>query len=122
MRLLIDANLSPVVAAGLRDAGHEASHVVDHGLVYASDEQIAEFAAASGAVVVSADSDFATLLALSRGMAPSLVLFRSADHLTPVEQTALLAANLPTVTTELESGAVVSISREHLRVRLLPLR
>jgi predicted nuclease of predicted toxin-antitoxin system len=62
------------------------------------------------------------MLALRGASAPSLVLFRSADLLTPLEQSALLVANLPAVQEELDDGAVVSISRAHLRVRRLPLR
>lgn len=122
MRLLIDANLSPVVAERLRAAGFDATHVEDHGLGAASDEHIASFAVEHDAAIVSADSDFATILALTGKGAPSLVLFRSADALAPSGQAALLAANLPTVEDELRAGAVVSISREHLRVRRLPLR
>lgn len=73
-------------------------------------------------MILSADSDFASMLALGRGTAPSLVLFRSADMFRPLEQAALLVANLPGVEDELKAGAVVSISRGHLRVRRLPLR
>lgn len=122
MKLLVDANLSPRVAEQLAKAGYEATHVVDHGLVSASDEQIAAFAAADDYVIVSADSDFATMLALSGSRSPSLVLMRSADALTPTEQAELLVANLPTVVNALGDGAVVSISRHHLRMRPLPLR
>jgi hypothetical protein len=50
------------------------------------------------------DSDFATNLALSGKLAPSLVLFRSADRLIPSQQAALLIANLPTMEPELEPG------------------
>jgi hypothetical protein len=62
------------------------------------------------------------MLALSGRTSPSLVLMRSADALTPTEQGRLLIDNLPTVADSLEHGAVVSISRLHLRVRSLPLR
>lgn len=122
MKLLVDANLSPAVADQLRAAGFDVSHVADHGMWATSDEEIAVFAAAESSAIISADSDFATILALSGKSTPSLVLFRSADALTPTEQAALLAANLPTVEEELAIGAVVSISRNHLRVRRLPLR
>ena len=83
---------------------------------------IASFAISQRSAIVSADSDFATILAMTGRGRPSLVLFRSADALTPREQAALLAANLPTVEDELQIGAVVSISLNHLRVRRLPLR
>jgi predicted nuclease of predicted toxin-antitoxin system len=58
VRLLVDANLSPVVAARLRSAEFEAVHVADVGLLTAADEAIMEYAAASGLVIVSADTDF----------------------------------------------------------------
>jgi predicted nuclease of predicted toxin-antitoxin system len=122
MKVLVDANLSPKVAERLRKFGFEASHVIDHGLMTASDVVISDFAIDRGLVIVSADSDFATMLALGRGTAPSLVLFRSADMLTPPEQGGVLAANLPAVAEDLEAGAVVTIARGHLRVRRLPLR
>lgn len=122
MKLLVDANLSPVVSERLRAAGIDASHVYDHDLGTASDRAIAVFAAAEGAAVISADSDFATNLALSGGVAPSLVLFRSADKLIPTQQAALIIANLPTIEPELEAGAVVSMSPTHLRTRRLPLK
>ncbi|QOD92729.1 MULTISPECIES: DUF5615 family PIN-like protein [Microcella] len=122
MKLLVDANLSPAVSVALTAAGFEATHVRDVGLVKASDIEIAEFAAETGAVVVSADSDFATLLALSRGSAPSLVLLRSSDHLAPAVQAEILISNLSAVESDLSEGAVVSIVREHVRVRRLPLR
>lgn len=66
--------------------------------------------------VISADSDFATLLSLTGDTAPSLLLLRSGDSLSPAEQVAL-----STVADELEAGAVVSLSNRHLRVRRLPL-
>ncbi len=74
MNLLVDANLSPRLAEGLVKEGFQASHVMDHGLLTASDHTIMAFAAEVGAAIVSADSDFATMLALSGADTPSLVL------------------------------------------------
>ena len=123
MRLLIDANLSPRVAAQLADMGFDAIHVADVGLLTAADEAILGYASASQLVIVSADTDFGELLAASPGRArPSVVLLRSADHLTPDQQAALLAANLPSVADGLETGALVSNARGRLRMRSLPIR
>lgn len=58
MKLLIDANLSPSVADGLREAGFDAVHVADLDLVTASDGEIFDRAVSDGLVVVTADSDF----------------------------------------------------------------
>lgn len=121
MRLLIDASLSPRIAARLRGAGHDAVHVADIGMLAASDQAILAHAASSGLVIISADTDFGELLAVSGATRPSVVLLRSADHLTPGQQATLLIANLPAVAAELDSGAAVSIARSRLRVRPLPV-
>ncbi|MGH3546487.1 MAG: DUF5615 family PIN-like protein [Mycobacteriales bacterium] len=123
MKLLTDANLSPRIAKRLcDDGGYEASHVRDHGLFTASDEVILSHAAATGYVVISADSDFSTMLALAGLPSPSLVLLRSHDHLTPDEQAELLLRNLPAVEQDLSTGAVVSITVDRMRVRPLPMK
>lgn len=93
MKLLVDACRSPGVAAQLRHAAFDAVHVRDVGLVTASDETISAYARSQNMIVVAADSDFATLVALSTGTAPSIVLLRSADGMSPSEQAAVLAVN-----------------------------
>jgi len=122
MRFGVDANLSPRVAASLSSAGFGSIHVGDVGLLTAADQAILDYAAVNELVIVSADTDFGELLAVTRGaVRPSVVLLRSADRLSPAEQAALLAANLPAVADELKTGAVVTIARGRVRVRSLPI-
>jgi len=121
MKLLVDENLSPRVAVLLREGGADAVHVLERGLGGATDSAVSAVAIAEDRAVISADSDFATLLALSRGTAPSLVLLRSSDRLKPPAQAALLLANLGALETDLLQGVVVSLSTTHVRVRRLPL-
>lgn len=122
MRFFVDANLSPVVASALRDAGHDAVHVVDLGLVTADDDRILEAAAQDDRFIVTADADFGALLAIGGLAKPSVVLLRSADHLGPREQAALVLANLAQLADDLEAGAVASVSRGWVRVRSLPVQ
>ncbi len=121
MKLLVDENLSPRIADLLRDGGLEATHLLEQGLGGAPDTDVSALAIAEGRAIISADSDFTTLLALSRGTAPSLVLLRSGDRLKPPAQAALLLANLPGLEADLVRGVVVSLGAEHVRVRHLPL-
>jgi predicted nuclease of predicted toxin-antitoxin system len=121
MRFLVDNALSPDVARGLSDAGHDAIHVRDIGLAAADDPTIFDRAADEDRIVVSADTDFGTLLALGQQGRPSVVLFRGATPRRPAGQLALLLANLPSVEGDLLAGAIVIIEPSRVRVRALPI-
>ncbi len=83
MNLLVDANLSPAVAAQLRDAGYDAVHVIDVGLATAIDPDIVDHAEDQGLVIVTVDTDFPMLIALRRASSPSVVLLRGATSSHP---------------------------------------
>lgn len=121
MRFLLDANLSPALLGPLRQAGHQGVHVVDLGLLAAADTEILERAADEGYTVITADSDFPTMLALTGASTPSVVHLRHINELTGREQAALLVANLPTVVGDLQNGAIVSLSPTRMAVRRLPI-
>jgi len=122
VRLLLDQNLSVQIAGRLRAAGHDAVHVRERGLERAEDDVILQLAAAEKRTLISEDTDFGALLAEAGQAAPSFVLIRSADPLTPDDQADLLLANLGAVSEDLEKGCVVVLGRGRLRVRPLPLR
>lgn len=121
MRLLLDANLSPRLIAGLVEAGYEARHVDEIGLLGASDVKIFDRAAEDGDAVVTADSDFSMLLAARGSAGPSVVLLRQVAELAWPEHQRLLVENLPAVLADLDAGAVVSLSPTRLAVRRLPI-
>lgn len=121
MRFLLDANLSPRLVEDLRSAGHAAVHVVDLGLLAATDDAIFERASVDGLVLITADSDFPMMLALRRATNPSVVLLRHVSELAPADQAGLLIANLPAVLDDLSRGAIVSLSPRRMGVRRLPI-
>lgn len=121
MRLLVDENLSARVAARLDETGHDAVHVTAVGLGSTDDAVILQSAAAEGQVVLTADADFSTMLALQGRSLPSVLMLRSSDHLTPDEQADLILLALEQVGEELEDGAVASVTPERARIRRLPI-
>lgn len=121
MRFLIDECVSPRVGEALTEAGHDAVHLRDVGLLGASDEDVMASASADSRVVVSADTDFGELLATRGATLPSLILLRQPDR-TAGHQAQTILANLPQVESDLQAGAVVSLTGDRVRVRLLPLR
>ena len=121
MKLLLDMNMSPRLAAFLREAGIDPGHWADLGDVAAPDHAIAAFAAAAGMTIVTHDLDFGALLAAGDHSGPSVVQIRE-DNLSVAEIGSQLLDVIGDVADQLEAGALVTLDSAGIRLRALPLR
>ena len=71
-------------------------------------------------MIVSADTDFGTLLTFSKTNQPSVILFRHGSPRRPDAQAALLLANLDAFAEDLAYGAIVVFRKNKIRIRRLP--
>ncbi len=77
MRFVVDAQLPPALARRLTALGHTAEHVVDLGLIRASDNEIRVHAKTIGAAIITKDEDFAVHRILNDG--PNIVWMRTGN-------------------------------------------
>jgi predicted nuclease of predicted toxin-antitoxin system len=108
------------VAEALQRPPDNAVHVREYALQSASDREILDHPDAEDRIVVSADTDFGTLLApeltrhpsFSSDTAPSAGRKRQAES---------LLANVDAVAADLEAGSGVVVEPVRIRVRSLPI-
>ena len=103
MKFLVDAQLPPTLAYWLREAGHEAAHVEDVGLLHASDGAIWAHALHNDLVIVTKDEDFAARSTLAT-KAPVIVWLR-VGNATNAALRAWFEPRLHGIVTFLQSGS-----------------
>lgn len=120
MKLLLDQGLPRSAASILRSQGIDAIHTGEIGLATADDPTLIRFAEQQDRVVVTLDSDFHALLALSGAAKPSVIRIRI-EGLRAELLVRLLKALLAERSDELDRGALVTVQPRRIRIRYLPI-
>jgi len=120
MKLLLDQGIPRGSAVALRDAGLDAVHTGECDLSTASDSAILAFAREQQRIVISLDSDFHVLMARENATAPSVIRIRQ-EGLRAESAASLILSVLDLCKEDLLHGALVSVTQERVRLRLLPL-
>lgn len=120
MRLLLDQGLPRSAVTHLLDIGIDAVHTGDIGLATAEDTEIIQRALSEDRIVVTLDADFHMHIALSNAKFPSVIRIRI-EGLGARSFAHLLLPVLQQCATELNEGALVSVTENGVRIRALPL-
>ena len=120
MMILLDMNLSPRWMAILGNADIAAIHWSQIGAPAAPDRVIMDYARKHGCIVLTHDLDFSAILAATSGAKPSVIQLRASD-IRPETMAPQVIAALRQLSTELEAGALITLTSTKSRLRLLPL-
>ncbi len=120
MRFLLDQGLPRSTVAELAKRGVIAEHVGDLGMARAEDQDILAASRTRGAIAVTLDADFHTILAMTRATEPSVIRIRI-EGLKGSDVATILEAVIAGASAELTAGAAVTVTRSGIRIRLLPL-
>ena len=121
MRFLVDLNLSPQLALRLCDLGHDAVHGSDLGLIAAPDEVVLQQTRLDRRVLISADSDFGTILAATGASSPSVLYIRRTHGRRLDQLVEVITASLSVVADALGEGSLVVVGEGTARIRRLPI-
>lgn len=121
MKLLLDQG-TPLSTAGLlRSNGIDAVHTGEIDLAGAEDTEILERARKDGRIIITLDADFHALLSLSGTRSPSVIRIRI-EGIRAYEFSELIQQVLDTCGSDLEFGAMVSVTEKQIRVHRFPQR
>ena len=119
MKVIIDMNLTPKWVQFFEQQGWHAVHWRTIGEPRDSDRTIMDWAREHGYVVFTQDLDFGTLLATTHVQYPSVIQIRIKNAL-PHNLGPWLAEILHQREATLESGALLVVTKDRVRVRRLP--
>ncbi len=120
IKILLDQGLPRTAAALLREAGWDVQHVSERGMSQAADSTIIDLARMEQRMVVTLDADFHALLAVSGANGPSVLRIR--DEGLKARQLAVLVQRVLTLaSTEMESGAMITVTNNKVRIKRLPI-
>jgi len=120
MKFLLDQGLPRSTVQHLQELGIDAEHVGDLGLSIASDETILEEGRIRTAIVVTLDSDFHALLAISNASSPSVIRINMRG-LKGDSVARLIHQVVEAMQTDLVAGSAISVTERRIGLRRLPL-
>ncbi|MBI1767811.1 MAG: DUF5615 family PIN-like protein [Bacteroidetes bacterium] len=120
MKFLADMGISMDTVQWLRLQGHDAIHLSEERLHKMSDDIILIKSKNEGRVLLTCDLDFGHLLANSKEISPSVIIFRL-EFQTATQHIEKLKKILSVSNEILLAGTIISVSDKKIRSRKLPV-
>lgn len=120
MKFLVDENMPFSFTEILRELGYEALHVLEAGLDETDDALILSYAQLHQQIIVTFDLDFSRLVAVGNFQLPSVITFRL-DTMTPLFFRQIMSQHLENLKEALNTGALVTVTSQNIRVKKLPV-
>jgi len=118
--ILLDQGLPRSAASLLRDEGWDVLHTGDIGLSRSTDRQILEYARREQRAVITLDSDFHAILAVTNASSPSVIRIRL-EGLTGPDLAVLIKSIWPKIERQVKKGAMVAVTESGIRIRNIPV-
>jgi predicted nuclease of predicted toxin-antitoxin system len=104
----------------LNKKGHDTIHLRNEGLQTLSDIEIYNKAKQENRIILTCDLDFGTILAFSKSILPSIIIFRLSNEL-PINIQFHLDKILNSQSESLDRGCIIISEDNRFRVRQLPI-
>ena len=104
----------------LIERGYDSTHLRNEGLHTLSDMEIYQKAKIEHRIILTCDLDFGTILAFSKSILPSVIIFRLSNEL-PINIQFHLDKILNSHRDTLDRGCIVISEDTRYRIRLLPI-
>ena len=120
IRILLDQCVPRSAATILRNGSWGVVHTGEIGLSRAMDAYILEYATNENRIIVTLDADFHSILAVEGLDKPSVIRIRL-EGLKGLEMATLLQKIWPKIKTEIDAGAMVTVTEKSIRIKSLPV-
>jgi len=118
--IVLDQGLPRSTASLLRDEGWDVLHTGDISLSRSTDGQILEYARREERVIITLDSDFHAILAVSNASTPSVIRIRL-EGLRGPDLALLIKRIWPKIEPQVKKGAMVTVTESGIRIKNIPL-
>ena len=100
--------------------GWNAVHTGDIRLSQASDRTVIDYARKENRIIITLDADFHAILAVENACEPSVIRIRR-EGLKADKLAELIKQIWPRISSQLEAGALVTVTEKSIRIRGIPL-